>query len=123
MESPILVNHLKSHKSGITGLAFSPEEGRIAASSTDKSVTICQLLSENNKEKRCVRFEPHSEEIMGVDWSPKEDLLATVSKDRLVSLWQPTINSGTVQVFRAHTHNVRSVNFSSTGRRVSVFGS
>lgn len=115
MSEPSLIQHFKGHRNVINSLAINPvtENNQIVTGSSD-----CSIIIWNFKQRiRCMKFSGHNDQINCVTWSKKGDLIATASADRSIRIWIPTVQGGSTE-FRAHTSNIRSVDFDSTGRKV-----
>lgn len=68
---------------------------------------------------RSYRFQGHNEAVMDITFSPSGKYMASASRDKTIRLWVPTV-TGSTGVFKAHSQTVRSVEFSSDGRKVKL---
>ncbi|XP_045492856.1 POC1 centriolar protein homolog A [Colias croceus] len=111
---PCLEKHLKGHRNTITALFYSPNEQKIASSSTDNSVLLWDL---SGKSGRSYRFLGHDEAVTDVTFSPSGKYMASASRDKTVRLWVPTV-TGSTGMFKAHSQTVRSVQYSPDGSKI-----
>lgn len=116
MDDPKLRQHFKGHLGAITGVAFNPLDtsNQIATSSID-----CSMMVWNYRQRiRCLKFTEHTDGVNSIAWSSNGELILTASSDRSIRIWVPTVQGGSTS-YRAHTSNIRSVDFDPKGKRVS----
>uniref|UniRef100_A0A672SJB8 POC1 centriolar protein homolog B n=1 Tax=Sinocyclocheilus grahami TaxID=75366 RepID=A0A672SJB8_SINGR len=111
-KDPTLERHFKGHKDVVSCADFSPNNKQLATGSCDKNLMIWNLTPK----ARAFRFVGHTDIITGVHFSPKWFLSGIIIQrpDRLTVDAQ----KGESTVFKAHTANVRSVQFSNDGQRL-----
>ncbi|MFE7854070.1 AAA family ATPase [Streptomyces sp. NPDC057403] len=116
-----LIRTLTGHEEGIWGVAWSPDDNKVATGSKDGSVRVWDVDSGN-----CLARFDHGMERRGdnigwvrsVAWSPHGDLIASVGTDEKIRLWSLADNR---EVDAIHLPNRPwSVRFDSTGQHVLV---
>jgi WD40 repeat protein len=76
------IGALRGHVAGVTSFSLSPDGGRLATTSYDKTVRLWDL---ETGESRSLRG--HTDAVLGVTFSPAGDALASMSADNTVRLW------------------------------------
>lgn len=71
--------------SGVNDLAWSPDGKRIASSSDDKTVQVCDALTGRN----VFAYTGHSDKVTGIAWSPDGRFIASTSEDKIIQVWRP----------------------------------
>jgi WD40 repeat protein len=105
------------HAQIVYHLAWSPNGGRLASASADRTVCIW----DTSDERPTLKLKGHDREVMAIAWSPDGQRLASASLDGTVRVWDTT--SGT-ELFRAagHTSEVFSVSWSPDGNLIASGG-
>ncbi|WP_010587372.1 WD40 repeat domain-containing protein [Schlesneria paludicola] len=101
-------------KFGVSGVAFSHDEKRIAIGNFADNF-LRMIDASNAKQLKEVRG--HRAKIAGVACSPNGKYFATASLDRDVKLWDATTNKE-VKSFSGHSDFVYSIAFSPDGKRL-----
>ena len=103
---------LKGHNGNVQGVAFSPDEKRIATSSTDKRLVLWEVESGQQLQV----FDGHQNVVFGVGFVPRRPhadtdpaggkgdapLLVSSSHDRTLRVWD-TDSGVTLRVLQGHT--------------------
>jgi WD40 repeat protein len=83
---------IRGHKDRVLALAFSPDGGRLASTSEDKTVKVWDVsagLATGELLEPVFSCE-HTDWVNGVAFSPNGHLLASASNDRTVKVWDAT---------------------------------
>ncbi|MBK9248202.1 MAG: PD40 domain-containing protein, partial [Ignavibacteria bacterium] len=98
----------------VDGVAYSPDGGRIATASADKTARIWDA----NTGSLIYSLQGHTGEIMTVAFSPDGSTIVTGSEDKTVKIWDA--NTGEVlHTLKDHTKQVRGVAYSPDGSRIA----
>ena len=109
---------LRGHDDDVQGVAWSPDGGRLATASADRTARIWD--AGNGNELTALRG--HHDYVTGLAWSPDGGRLATASADRTARIWDAEGGSELV-VLRGHAAEVRSVAWSPDGKRLAAASS
>lgn len=108
---------LAPHEGSVTGVQFSPDGTRLAASAGQPGkageIRVWDLQTRAARVLRGL----HTDTVLEVAWSPDGRSLAACSYDRLVSVWD--LATGTGLPLKDHTDAVYSVAWSPDGRRLA----
>ncbi|GID30454.1 nSTAND1 domain-containing NTPase [Paractinoplanes brasiliensis] len=108
---------LAGHTAAVLDLAFSPDGGRIATVSVDRTVKVWDAST--GVVLKTVTA--HAGPVNGVAFSPDGRLLATAGHDGTVKLWDARTGAE-LAALTGHTSWVRSVAFSPDGRIIASAG-
>ncbi|MBU0656516.1 MAG: NACHT domain-containing protein [Gammaproteobacteria bacterium] len=102
------------HGGQVNCVAFSPDGGKLASGSSDRTVKLWDVAS-----GECLKtFDQHQGEVLSVTFSPDGSKLASGSGDQTVKLWD--VASGEcLKTFDRHTGGVNSVDFSPDGGKLA----
>lgn len=114
---PELVNTLRSHKSAINSVAYSPDGQRIVSGSEDSTIIFWNLHGENpNETGHCYRLNNHKGPITSLDYAPNGQFFASASQDSTVNIWPLKTHTESLVipnekpiVYHCHTSPIRSV--------------
>ena len=109
---------LRGHDDDVQGVAWSPDGGRLATASADRTARIWD--AGNGNELTALRG--HHDYVTGLAWSPDGGRLATASADRTARIWDAEGGCELV-VLRGHAAEVRSVAWSPDGKRLAAASS
>lgn len=110
--STILVHTFKNHASGI---AFSPDGGRIAFGGYNKKLWV----HDASTGKLLATLKGHIEPISGVVYSPNGSLIGSSSWDNTARLWNTSTNKVGV-ILRGHSNWVQCLAFSTCGKWIAT---
>ena len=102
------------HKGNVAGVCFSPDGGRLASASADRTVKIWDAWS--GQEIRSLTG--HTDDVTGVAYSPDGQRLASSSWDNTVCIWDAK-NGRQIHCLTGHTNHVHGVAFSPDGKSVA----
>jgi hypothetical protein len=102
---------VREHRESVEGLAFSPDGGTLASSSTDTTVRLWNLADLGEVPVVLA----HEAAAVGVAFSPDGTTLATGSIDMTVRLWDVRRPSEEPIILRGHADWVNKVAFSPDG--------
>src|SRR6266568_2782760 len=106
---------LRGHDDDVQGVAWSPDGGRLATASADRTARIWD--AGNGNELTALRG--HHDYVTGLAWSPDGGRLATASADRTARIWDAEGGSE-LMVLQGHDGGVRSVAWSPDGGRLAT---
>jgi len=90
----LLAENAEAHEDTITGIAFSPDDTKIASASTDRFVKTFDADT-----VEFIRgYEGHTSHVLAVDWSPDGRFLASGSADKQVKIWDFETGSQTKKI-------------------------
>jgi hypothetical protein len=107
------VRILKGHSDGVTSVAFSPDDARLASGSFDKTVKVWDART--GQELHTLKG--HTSGVFSVGFSPDGPRLASGSNDLTVKVWDARTGQE-LHTLKGHTSGVFSVAFSPDGQRV-----
>jgi WD40 repeat protein len=105
---------LRGHTGKILGLAFSPDNRRLASSSADGTVKVWDVAGG----KEVFTLRGHADQVTSVAFSPDGKRLASGSGDKTMKVWDAVLGKE-LFTYRGHTGAVMSVAFGSDGQRVA----
>ena len=105
---------LEGSVSGAWALAFSPDGGRLAAGSRDRTARLWDVRTG----KEILVFKAHGSEVRCVAFSPDGKMLATGSMDRSVKLWD-LAGGSEVKTLKGHEGEIYSLAFSPDGKTLA----
>ena len=108
---------LGGHTGMVKTVAYSPDGGRIASASWDRTVKIWDAAT-GQEVGRCTG---HTDRVNGVAFSPDGRHLASAGKDGLVKIWDAA-GGAEIRTLHGHRGPVARVAFSPDGRLVSAGG-
>jgi WD40 repeat protein len=109
-----VLRNLGGHTFDVTGLAFSPDGQRLAATSADRTVRIWDTA----EGRLLSTLTGHDGPVFGVAFSPDGRGLASASADKTVRLWD--VSAGRERlVLRGHTREAFALAFSPDGRNLA----
>lgn len=113
-DEPVLVNTLRSHKTTINSVVFSPDDKKLISGSDDGSMIFWNLEGDKpNETGVCYKLSEHKSAVNSTDFAKDSSFFVSASKDTTVRLWR--LNStGTKPneepvVYKCHGLNVRHV--------------
>lgn len=117
---PELVNTLRSHKSSINTIVYSPDGQRIVSGSEDSTIIFWNLHGETpNETGHCYRLSSHKGPITSIDYAPNGKFFASASQDSTVNIWPLNAHTESLVIpnekpitYHCHTSPIRSVNIS-----------
>lgn len=109
-----LIYSYNGHSSGITDLAWSPREERIASASTDYTVQVWDATTG----KHPLVYRTHPWYVWTVGWSPDGTQIASAGPDGTIQVWDP-VTGAVFSTFRGHTSGVEAVAWSPGGTRLA----
>lgn len=112
-EQEAVENVLVGHTSGVRSVALSPDGGRVASGSADRTIKIW-----NAQTGALIRtLQGHTGTVLSLAWSPDDRLIASGSADSTIKIW----DAQTGQFLRtiAHTDPVWSVAWSPDSRWIA----
>jgi WD40 repeat protein len=111
------VRRLRGHAGPLSGVAYTPDGGRLVTSSWDRTLRVWD--ADTGADLDMLRG--HQDRVRGVAVSPDGARAASAGADGLVKVWD--LRSGEELVtLRGHTQAVASVAFSPDGRRLASSG-
>jgi WD40 repeat protein len=72
-----------AHSDTILGLSFSPDDKKIASSSTDRFIKVFDVASG----QLANTYEGHTHHVMAIAWSADSRLLASAGADKVIKIW------------------------------------
>jgi eukaryotic-like serine/threonine-protein kinase len=114
-ESPIRT--LPDHRHPVSALSFSPNGGRIASASFDRSVKVSDARS--GEVLHTLRHTTGL--VLGVAFSPNGRRIASAGEDKIVRLWDATTGREVLSL-RGHKDPCGCVAFSPDGHRLATAG-
>ena len=117
---PELVNTLRSHKSAINSVVYSPDGKRIISGGEDCSIIFWNLQGEKADETgHCYRLMGHKGPVTCLSYAPNGRFFASASQDSTVNIWQLKMHSDSLVVpsekaitYHCHTSPIRAVDIS-----------
>jgi WD40 repeat protein len=108
------VSVFRGHQGVISSVAFSPNGGRVASGSLDKTVRV---WNPHNGEELTILC-GHEKGVTGLAFSPDGQRIASCSRDKTVKVWDA--NSGLeIATLHGHSDSVNGVTFSPDGRYIA----
>jgi eukaryotic-like serine/threonine-protein kinase len=104
----------QGHTNGITDIAWSPTDNRIASSSTDYTVQIWDATTGQHP----LIYRTHSWYVWTLAWSPDGKRLASGEPDGTIQVWDAATGQ-TFLFFRGHTAAVEAVAWSPDGKYIA----
>jgi WD40 repeat protein len=112
--SATCVATLAGHRSSVVSVAFHPTAPLLATGSSDNTVRLWLLPSDNSSATCVATLEGHRHSVWSVAFHPTAPLLATGSHDNTVRLWLLSCDNSSatcVATLEGHSSPVRSVAF------------
>jgi WD40 repeat protein/tRNA A-37 threonylcarbamoyl transferase component Bud32 len=106
----------RGHVGYVWCAAWSPNNGRIASASSDKTVQVWDATSGDNP----YTYTGHADSVYAVTWSPDGSRIASASYDKTVQVWDAV--GGNPYTYSRHSSWVWSVAWSPDGRRIASAG-
>ena len=107
------INRLEGHLNTISKIKFSPDDSKIASSSSDQSIRIWNVATRS----QLMLLEGHTATVTSVSYAPDGSRVASVSLDNAVRIWDAETGV-CLFVLLGHTYGLSSVSFSSDGSRI-----
>ncbi len=116
VESATVLMRLEGHTDGVLGVAWSPDDARIATASDDRTARVWDPATG----EEVARLEGHTSGTLDCAWSPNGTLLVTGSRDYKARLWHVGENRS---LGRWADYNcVRSVDWHPAGDIIATSG-
>ena len=110
---------LTGHTGAVTGLACSPDQSKIASSSTDETIRIWDIAARELKQT----LEGHTARVNCVAWSDSGRLIASGASDRTVRIWEPENQTQPLRLTLSGQQGlVRAVDFQADESKVASAG-
>lgn len=107
----------RGHADAVTAVAWAPDGGRIASSSSDASVQVWGATDGSN----VLIYRGHAGPVETVAWSPDGRRIASGGSDATVQVWG--VRSGNILLtYRGHPGSVNAVAWSPDGQRIASGG-
>jgi WD40 repeat protein len=114
LKSSHLRGLLRGHRDWVSGVAWSPDGGRIVTSSHDLMLRVWDAQSFETR----VELSGHTDRVAAVAWSPDGHRITSSSHDRTIRIWDA--DTGTeLRVLQGHEHRVEAVAWSPDGTRIA----
>jgi len=104
----------RGHTTFVNGVAWSPDNKRIASASWDGTVQVWDADNGGNP----LVYRGHSREVNAVAWSPDGTRIASGSFDKTVQVWDATTGR-TLLTYSGHTDFVNAVAWSHDGQHIA----
>lgn len=118
------MNTLRSHKSAINSIVYSPDGKRIISGGEDSSIIFWNLHGERPDETgHCYRLMGHKGPVSCISYAPNGQFFASASQDSTVNIWQLKTHTESLVVpsekaitYHCHTSPIRAVDISPDSR-------
>ena len=105
------------HSDTVTAIAWSPDGGRLASASFDKTVQVWQSVTG----KLELTYRGHSNWVTTMAWSPDGKELASVGLDTTVQIWNAS-NGKVLLTYIGHAGNVTAIAWSPDSKHLASVG-
>jgi WD40 repeat protein/serine/threonine protein kinase len=105
---------LRGQSSDIWGVAVSPDGGRIASGSADKTIKVWDATSG----KELMTLRGHKAPVLDINYSPDGRRIVSGSHDKTVRVWD-TATGDEVMILNGHEGPVKPVSFSPDGELIA----
>ena len=102
------------HTDRATAVAWSPDGGRIASGSLDKTVQVWGVTNGSH----ATIYRGHTDGVMAVAWSPDSHFVVSGSLDTTAHVWDVTAGSSS-NVYHGHTARINAVVWSPDGKYIA----
>jgi WD40 repeat protein/serine/threonine protein kinase len=107
------VRSIEGYQGGITGLAFSPDGGRLLTTSADETAHLWDTATG----RELARLRGHTYNVECGAFSPDGKLVATSSYDSTIRLWDPATGLE-IRRLKGHLAAARAIAFTADGQRL-----
>lgn len=115
VERASVLVRLDGHRDSVLGIAWSPDDSRVATASDDRTVRVW----DPGTGEQLMMLEGHTSGVLDCDWSPDGGVLVTGSRDYKARRW--VLSTGESERW-SDNNCVRSVDFHPSGAFVATSG-